>query len=45
MPAPVTETVRPGPGPVGIVGYHAYLPAYRLNRAVSAAAISARLSR
>jgi 3-hydroxy-3-methylglutaryl CoA synthase/uncharacterized OB-fold protein len=39
MPAPVTETVRPGP--VGIVGYHAYLPAYRLNRAEIAAAIGA----
>ena len=30
-----------GRGPAGIVGYHAYLPAYRLNRADIAAALGA----
>ena len=29
-----------GRGPAGIVGYHAYLPAYRLNRADIAAALA-----
>ena len=29
------------PGPVGIVGYHAYLPAYRLSRADIAASVGA----
>ena len=42
MTAPTTE---PGPrGPVGITGYHAYLPAYRLDRGDVAAAVGASAS-
>jgi 3-hydroxy-3-methylglutaryl CoA synthase/uncharacterized OB-fold protein len=39
MPAPATETG--GNRPAGIVGYHAYLPAYRLGRDEIAAAAGA----
>jgi hydroxymethylglutaryl-CoA synthase len=38
-------TTEPGPrGPVGITGYHAYLPAYRLDRGDVAAAVGASAS-
>jgi hydroxymethylglutaryl-CoA synthase len=39
MTAPATETA--GRRPAGIVGYHAYLPAYRLDRGEIAAAVGA----
>jgi len=44
MTAETTEAAVPGPGPAGIVGYHAYLPAYRLSRGDIAAAVGASAS-
>src|SRR5271156_2867006 len=41
VPAPETAPAPARPGTAGITGYHAYLPAYRLERAAIAAAAGA----